>query len=280
MENLSKLLVTITKTCSDCEKSFEGVKGLSLTLCPECSHAAAQAELVGYQYRQGQRVDELVAERLVGIGLAKKERRAMLGNIPREIMRALPVDPVKALLEGKKPTSGFGLVGTQGAGKTMALAAIVKHGIADSVTSKINALDRVPYEGEEPWRCVGSHMLWISWPTVAGDLKSMVARDGGGDNVDRYIARAIIIPVLIIDDLGRERARGAYTEDYSIGQLDRIIDLRSREERPIIWTSNATVSDMQRFYGGAMMSRLVELAPPVPLPSMPDLRLGEQAAAG
>lgn len=211
------------------------------------------------------------------MGLAKTERRAALGKVPIEIRRLMPADTVRMLLHGETPPVGFGLVGTQGVGKTLALAAIVKAGVADIVAGKIASLDRVPYDGEEPWRWAGSRWMWASWPTVAADLKAKVARDHGSDAVEDYVSRAANAPLLIIDDLGRERMRGTYSEDFSVGQLDRIIDLRSREERPLIWTSNASPRNLARIYGGAIVSRLVGLAPPALLPAMPDIRLGDQA---
>ena len=91
--------------------------------------------------------------------------------------------------------------------------------------------------------------------------------------VEERVERAMKIPLLILDDLGRERMRGAFTEDFSIGTLDRIIDVRIREERPILWTSNSTSADMVKQYGWSMVSRILGAAPPVTLAKMPDQRL-------
>ncbi|WP_243286041.1 hypothetical protein [Geothrix terrae] len=69
--------------------------------------------------------------------------------------------------------------------------------------------------------------------------------------------------LLILDDLGRERIKGDYSQDWGASQLDYIVNMRYREERPIIWTTNVRQTDLVRLYGAALVRRLVEPNPMV-----------------
>lgn len=247
-------------------------------VCTTCGEKETEKRRAEYIAAERDRIPALVEARLGSLGMGHIERGATLESVPLPIKRALPIEATKAILDGRAPAQGFGLCGGQGIGKTMALAAILRHGTAVAMLRALEAIPYVPEPYEVRWHEVGG-FRWVSWPATAAELKARVARDKGTEAVEVAIERAIRAPLLVLDDLGRERMRGGYTEDYAVGQLDRIVDARAREGRPIVWTANSGARELSRVYGGALASRLLGLAPAVDLPRLADLRLAKAAPA-
>lgn len=200
---------------------------------------------------------------LVSIGLSRRERSAEWAKVPTALRQAVPEAVAVAMSQGNFPASGFGLGADIGAGKSMALAAMVK-GMVHAV------LRRNLEKGMDPWVPQGRNaILWISW----ADESAFFRAHATSEAVERKILAACTVPLLILDDLGRERIKGAYTEDWVINQLDRIITSRNREALPTLWTTNVQAPAMVDLYGGAFVDRLLQDNPMTWVPGLKSLRL-------
>lgn len=203
-----------------------------------------------------------------------KEREAVLERVPEPMKRALPRDPVRLLLAGQRPAEGFGLSGGPGGGKTACLAALLRRSLEVALGVKLEEVDEIPSSYNSDWFLGVGRLRWVHWPSWAAWAKATVAKRNGGEEVEDDVAALITTPLLVLDDLGRERVRGTYGEDFALGQLDRILDARDREGgRTVLWSTNAAEEDLPAIYGAAMMSRLLGMAPLVRLPDLPDQRL-------
>jgi DNA replication protein DnaC len=181
-------------------------------------------------------------EQLMRHGLSKREAKADMQRVPLAIRQAIPKDTVKILLDGEVPPSGFGLGGNTDGGKTMALAAILRRHL------EAWAKNTVPLKGKvEPY-----WFRWVCWPDEVQWLRSHAIADGTTDRLDALAN----VPLLILDDLGRERIKGSYAEDWAASQLDFVVNSRYREELVTLWTTNVREVDLAALYGGALMRRL------------------------
>jgi len=79
--------------------------------------------------------------------------------------------------------------------------------------------------------------------------------------------------VLVLDDLGAERAKGDYSEEWTSSLLDLVIDRRYNEMRATWWTANLGAEEFAARYGTRLWSRLTGANPAVMVPSGPDLRV-------
>jgi hypothetical protein len=281
MESLSKIAAREgfgpkRRTCGSCHSEFDTYV-TTISECVDCIEKKRRAAIEVYRAKAREKIGVLVERRLKELGLGAVERSAEERRIPREILRAVPPDTIARLLAGQRPR-GFGLSGGQGIGKTMAVAALLKKGLYSLVSGRVDLLTDLPSPGSENsrWWAVG-RLRWASWPERAAWMKGRISIDDHR-GVEEWVLQACSTPLLILDDLGRERMRGSYQEDFSAGHLDRIIDARSREQLPVFWTSNLDVPGLIAFYGSAMTSRLLGLAPVIDLPAMRDLRLSPLAA--
>lgn len=262
----------VLKTCSTCSREFEGFNLARWTLCGTCVAADKKAKVDAYKARMAPRIPFLVDARLAALGLSSTERSAEPLKVPASIAALIPEAPVSELMLGLRVRRGFGLGGSMGAGKTMALAAIMKSSVRKRLESTLEAMTEEPdWQDEERWQAAGA-FRWVSWPQAAAAMKGAFKGRHGNAEVEEMVDRMSTTQLLVLDDLGRERMRGAYTEDFAIGQLDRIIDMRSREGRPILWTTNQDREELESLYGAAMVDRLMGLAPLVQLPKLPSLR--------
>lgn len=249
--------------------------------CEACMEQRTNGErgaaLADYKARAFKRRGGLAMRRLRELGLSRAECGADPALVPKAISQAIP-ETLAQDLSRQRPVKGFGLSGGQGIGKTFGLASVLKHAVLHAVEAEISSLKAVPVEGSHLsgwWRVC--RFEWHSWPAASASLKAKVSFDDHR-GVERFVQSCIATPVLFLDDLGRERMRGSYQEDYSAGQLDRIVDERSREGRPIIFTTNLDDAHLVGFYGSAFVSRLLGLAPMVELPdTLPDRRLDGDA---
>lgn len=270
---------TTSKTCSnpDCAATYEVmvlVAGLWDALCPKCRADRERLAAERWRTATAATLDQLVVERARACGFQHVEAEATLDSVPRELRRRLPTATVKALVGGAPVDArGFGLVGGQGVGKSMCLAAILKARLRATLTRTLAAVAVVPLEHERPWWLVPV-FVWVNWPDAAATLKAHAMAQHGAAAVEELTQRWVSTPVLALDDLGRERqAKGGYDEDFAVGVLDRVIDLRTRARRPIFWTSNLPPEGVARRYGAALHSRLLGAAPAIPVGDLPDLRL-------
>jgi DNA replication protein DnaC len=201
-------------------------------------------------------------------GMSRRVLGASEDRIPAGLHRVLWEQPelsVETLLAGERPERGFGLVGGAGLGKTFALAVIFRRMVIARVTPHVAERGIHAFDGK--W------FVWCSWPEVVNRLRVMSTTDGGLEEAQSVIDGMAAAQVLVIDDLGAERLRGPYAEDWSASLLDQLIDERYNEIRPTWWTSNLKIPLLQERYGERMFSRLHGENPGVAAPAGPDMRL-------
>ena len=115
---------------------------------------------------------------------------------------------------------------------------------------------------------MGGAWVWSSWPDEVNWLRAHAI----DPNVHDRIEELKTCSLLFLDDLGRERIRGSYADDWAASQLDGILNHRYRYELPIVWTTNLTLQQLAGIYGGAMLSRLTADNPLVWVDGLVDLR--------
>jgi len=196
---------------------------------------------------------------LILAGMEEKELSAEVRKIPGLIKRAVPRECVLSFTRGHTPITGFGLGGATGGGKTYAVAALVKC-LAEIL---------VPESDQNQGALNLKWLYWISWPHMADKLRKH-AVDG---TVDHLVERACQVSLLILDDLGRERIRGSYHDDFATSQLDLIIDDRHRKGFTTLYTTNLSHLDFATRYGGPITSRLFGMSPLIFIDGLKDLRL-------
>lgn len=205
-------------------------------------------------------IEKWAEARCLASGMSPREVRSTLEKIPTPIKRALPVEQVKAMIDGEIPTRGFGLGGEgTGAGKTSAFAAVLLACV------RSEALRRVRVAGED---LDSSWITWEAWPRAVGWMRMNAI----SDQVGPFLDRLIFAQVLFLDDLGSERIKGSYVEDFAASQLDLIVDERYRNERPIFYTTNLDQNGLIEFYGARLVSRLCGDNPLFVIGNLPDQR--------
>lgn len=270
---------SVSKICSTCRSTFETPAVIARIVpdCPDCMRRLQRDRLEAWRRRELEALPQLLDEKLGSCGLSIAERGADVARVPLLIKRALP-EAARRLVSAAAIDAafrGFGLTGGQGIGKSFCLAAMLRRRLELKLRASIDETSHVPdpWPGDAPWHAL-QDFAWVNWPEGAGWLKRAVADDGGSAEVRKRLGIWKAVPLLVLDDLGRERvARGAPGDDYAVGCLDELIDARSRAARPVLWTSNLAPAALARRYGGALTSRLLGLAPAVVLASAADLRL-------
>jgi DNA replication protein DnaC len=277
-------LATETRICKVCERAFDAYVDVpSQRTCPACIDAQYEDDLVrgldAWRAESERKLDEIVLGVARAAGLREHELLAASDRVPVELKRLLPKDGVRMLLDDAPRDASalvghtFGLIGGQGVGKTMCLAALLRRRVELILRYEIAHRDAAPREDENlSWKYRAS-FVWINWPETAALVKATVMNMGGAHAVDRLTLRAMHAPILVLDDLGRERLARNYDEDFAFGVLDRIVDGRARDRRPTYWTSNLERVALATRYGAAMTSRLLGAAPAIEVPELRDLRL-------
>jgi DNA replication protein DnaC len=218
-----------------------------------------------------ERLDSIVAADLARIGVAPRELDAEWGRVPAQIKAALPRTLLTSLAAGKIYANGIGLGSDTGGGKTSALAAVVKGFLKARTRNFADKL--ISFAKEHPGTSLGTgeRLAWLSWPDTVIAIRAH-AIDGHSEVI---LARAETADLLILDDLGKERIKGCYLEDWAASQLDRVINHRYRYRLPILWTTNLTEASLTTFYGAALVSRLTQDNPLVWMPDLPSMRISQ-----
>lgn len=205
-------------------------------------------------------------------GMSPRELTADDNRITDAVGRALnrlamPAE-VSAFSMGEVPARGYGLAGPAGVGKTFALASHVKLHVVQRLRRE------VPIHGPkamEPW------LAWVTWPERVAQMRTKSTAEGGLDLVDRWRKWWTEVPVLIVDDLGAERTKGSYVDDWATSILDLVVDGRQRYSRPTWYTTNLTAQEIVARYGARFVSRLCADNPVGLVEAGPDLRMRRES---
>lgn len=199
-------------------------------------------------------------------GLARREATATLEGVPQPV-KVLLGDPrlhVKAMTAGEVPATGFGLIGPTGTGKTFALAAIVQR-------LAVNRWRRLaPVHGLKVKR---QFLRWVRWPEVVAEFRLRAMNDKTHEKVADLVDLWATTEALVLDDLGAERLRSDYSEDWTASLLDVVVDRRHNAMLPTWWTSNLEPDELVARYGTRLWSRLTGPNPAVRVAGGADLRL-------
>lgn len=269
---------TASPTPRPCERcSAECLRPTSAGLCHGCAlrvqaEAQAQAEADEILATLDVRADAM----LRAAGLAPRECRADWAEVPRAISQALPLSRLSPLGVGQRVVNGFGLGSDTGAGKTCAIAAALRILTQRRLRWWAQTLVDSARAGAE-LGCLAMPALglvWLNWPGFVEEIRANAI----SENTEMALDCAERAQILVIDDLGRERTKGAYIVDWAASQADRIVSSRYRSDRPIVWTTNLQEKHLVERYGAAMCSRLRELSPMTWLPGLPSLRVRPQVA--
>lgn len=164
-------------------------------------------------------------------------------------------------------SGGFGLVGPPGTGKTWALAQHIARAV-DRLVRRQPDPDRAELLWVDGEVARDARVAWVNWHDAVEDLHRRRFDDVW---VDRMSAWWEDVPLLALDDLGRERVEGA--KDPARAVLQRVLDTRYRNRRPVLWTSNLDSQQaMEAFYGEALVSRILGTWPACQVDGQ-DLRL-------
>lgn len=144
--------------------------------------------------------------------------------------------------------TGFGLVGSTGTGKTVAMARVLAEFVQKVVDRK----------GPEARFDFGAVPFWVNWPEQAEIIKrASVGKDH--NFLSNWVEKAKDRDFLFLDDLGQERVRGE--DDLALGTLREILDYRYRNQMPVFWTSNLDRAALTTMYGARIVSRISEAWP-------------------
>ena len=216
------------------------------------------------------RLDVHVENTLRSIGLSTREVQADWAKVHQAMRDAIPASRIAPMVQGGRLAQGFGLGSDTGTGKTMAVAALLKVMIKKRLRWWAETLpERVAKEPHHSHPVPPHGIRWISWPDTVTWLRAH-AVDGQAETLLEQVEG---VRLLVLDDLGRERIKGSYLEDWAASQLDRVVNHRYREMLPTIWTTNLREEQLTAIYGAALLSRLVEDAPLIWLDGIPSQRL-------
>lgn len=260
--------------CGDCGKEFLRRAGAADHICPTCAMSAARrVALLAEERRVIDNLERWIPAWLMKAGLTRRELGATWDGIPPKLARILAHPPleVRAMLAGALPAHGFGLAGDAGTGKTFALAALVRR------MAEARWRAWAPAEGlraTRPW------LAWVHWPERVNRMRVLSTVDGGLEDVERMIGSLAAAEVLVLDDLGAERLRGEYVDDWAASQLDGLVDRRYNDLRPTWFTTNLGGEEFLGRYGARLFSRLCSENALIRVPGGPDLRLIKPDAGG
>lgn len=231
-------------------------------------HAQIEAETL-----LPQRV-ELTGEWMERAGLSKRELGATLRFETEATKRLAAAFGAEwsDLDSGVIPSKGAGLSGIAGVGKTFALAAALKRCAYVWLGGEIRKTGARAMYAE--W------LTWLRWPEQVATIRVTSLRDGGHEEIASWVERWGAARLLVLDDLGAERSRGSYEEDFASSILDQIIDARCGAMLPTWFTTNLTFAALRGRIGARMFSRLTQDAVLVELPEGADLRVAKRNPKG
>jgi DNA replication protein DnaC len=195
-------------------------------------------------------------------GIPKRFLACSLANFDSgDPKQAAGLEAVRLFIEGFKepdspPWSSLDGIGKQG----LALLGPVGTGKSHLATAALQELTRRGVAGR--------------YSTVADLLAEFRAGIGAG-NVEDVVRESRELPLIVLDDLGKEYLPGAGGGHESLAwagaELFRLLDHRYSDLRPVIMTSNLPLDALSRRYGPAFASRLIDMCKIVTL-DLPDYR--------
>lgn len=196
------------------------------------------------------------------------EKSGMPTRIQRSTVEGITPE-IKAMLPGK---GGFGLLGPVGSGKTGAVAATVIAMIEKDLERVVTQMEPW-FDPREGTIFPSSPLCWISWPETVNHIRVLSNGDQGIGKADEIVRRMARSRWLVLDDLGAERIRGDYADDWATTQLDLVIDERYNELRPIWFTTSLTKREFGGRYGRRMIDRLAPENPMIEVGQIESRRL-------
>lgn len=189
--------------------------------------------------------EQSAEQSLTEIGLEPREMRADQSKVDPDFKTHI-MEYARELLDGEIPERGFGIFGETGVGKTYAMTCLFR----------VHFLARIRKTRAEGGRGrkASEVYCWVDWPAESHWMRSHAV--SASEWVSNRVKKLCTVPVLILDDLGSERRKGDYQEDYACGELDYIISARYRACLPTWYTTNLTSTGLAQFYGARMISRL------------------------
>ncbi len=215
-------------------------------ICATCFRDSAEEE-GRFLHEPEPNVAAWANEQLKAIGLGEEERRADIEGISPLLANAIPDEVLQPMLAGFYPKVGLGLAGMARIGKSSAMAALT-HALVLQ-----NATNRAPFVPLTPVKKI----FWMNWPLTCHQWRL----DGVHWSIERTIAKASKVRLLILDDLARETERRQASEDVAIGHLDAIITARDRDNLVTLWTTNKSEDELVDRYGMGMVGRLLRRSP-------------------
>jgi len=250
-------------TCPVCKATFPTRVDAPRDRCEKCEAANGLTAQAAHVIAS---IERWMPRWLATAGLSVREASAAIERIPDPLLAKLksPRRGLDRLISGGLPEAGFGISGPAGCGKSFALAALFK------ANARARWVARAASEGTKATKL---YLSWLRWPEVVNDMRVRSTRDGGLNEVDSLMRKWATVEALVIDDIGGERVRGEYGEDWMASQLDILIDRRYNDMMPTWYTTNLAPPDLLDRYGARFFSRLTGGSPLIVYDAKADLRL-------
>ena len=244
-----------TRSCADCGQSFESrvvtkdgeeIPSDYGRQCPACRLKADQAE--GQRKAEAELPRVIADQRLqweVDSNLPYRFTDKTFANFKRQL-QPKAYDTMKAYDNGQSIL--LMSPGIYGVGKTHLAAAVVNHIIRTGEAADIGQ-----------WNSIRRHrcpVLFISANDLVSRIKASFDRNGHGDTETEIYQRLEYVDLLIIDDVGKVRARDP---SFLQGVFFRVIDHRYSNEMDLILTTNLDYAELEEHIGGASADRLREM---------------------
>lgn len=239
-------------TCRRCGGPVPELTALGIAVplpyCAACGTELARAELVR---------ETILARRraLARAGMTSRLQNQTLATHPNQ--PAAETARLWLLSVGSGDEANLWISGPVGTGKTGLAWGIVR----ELTLAEVEAFFSLPddeRDGEIP-----EPALFLRWADLVADLKASFDVERRGDVADpsALLARAAGVPVLVLDDLGRERPTA-----YAVEKLGNLVEERYNREATTIVTSNYGTRELAERLGSEtslldgtrIVSRLLE----------------------